>query len=136
MPGGYAEYVILRSEGAIPIPEHMDPAEAAPLLCAGITVYNSMRHMDRVLPGDIVAIQGLGGLGHLAVQFARQMGFRVVALSSSDSKREMAKKLGAHEYLDGSKVDQAEELQKVRPNMHSGTRLPAQRLGRRFCRRS
>jgi D-arabinose 1-dehydrogenase-like Zn-dependent alcohol dehydrogenase len=66
-----------------------------------------------VVPGDVVAVQGIGGLGHLAIQFAHKMGYRVVALSSSDSKRELATKLGAHDYLDSSKVDQAEELTKM-----------------------
>jgi len=111
--GGYAEYVILRSEAVIPIPDGMDPAEACPLLCAGITVFNSIRHMDKLHPGDLVGIQGIGGLGHLAIQFAAKMGYRVAALSSSESKKDLALKLGAHDYLDGSKVDQAEELNKL-----------------------
>lgn len=112
-PGGHAEYVVLRSEAVIPIPEDMDPAESCPLLCAGITVFNSMRSMDKLRPGDLVAVQGIGGLGHLALQFARQMGFRVVALSQSASKKDLALKLGAHDYLDASKVNTAEELQKM-----------------------
>lgn len=110
--GGYAEYVLLNTEAVVPIPREMDPAEAAPLLCAGVTTFNSLRHMD-LHPGDVVAIQGIGGLGHLAIQYARKMGYKTVALSSSGSKKELAEKLGAHIYLDGSKVNQAEELAKL-----------------------
>jgi len=110
--GGYAEYVTLRSEAAVPIPEDVDAAKYAPLLCAGVTVFNSMRKQNKAT-GSLVAIQGLGGLGHLAIQYARKAGYRVVALSSSGAKEDFARKLGAHEYLDGSKVDQAEELQKL-----------------------
>ncbi|THG94804.1 hypothetical protein EW026_g6732 [Hermanssonia centrifuga] len=108
--GGYAEYVTLRSEAITLVPEDMDPAEVAPLLCAGITTFNSLRNMD-VRPPDVVAVQGIGGLGHLALQFSRAMGYRTVALSSSDAKRDLALKLGAQEYIDGSKVDQAKALQ-------------------------
>ncbi|OCH95687.1 GroES-like protein [Obba rivulosa] len=110
--GGYAEYVTLRSEACAKIPEDMDPAEAAPLLCAGVTTFNSLRNMT-AQPPDYVAVQGIGGLGHLGVQYARAMGFRVVALSSSAAKEELVRKLGAHIYLDGSKVDQTAELQKL-----------------------
>ncbi|EMD42277.1 hypothetical protein CERSUDRAFT_110805 [Gelatoporia subvermispora B] len=110
--GGYAEYATLRSEAVAKVPEDLDPAEAAPLLCAGITTFNSLRNMT-ARPPDYVAVQGIGGLGHLAIQFARAMGFRVIALSSSDAKKELAHSLGAHIYLDGSKVDQAAELQKL-----------------------
>ena len=90
----------------------VDPAEAAPLLCAGVTVFNSMRQMQ-VAPGETVAIQGLGGLGHLAVQYANKMGFRVVALSSSMSKEKFAEGLGAMDYIAGSSKEQAEALQKI-----------------------
>ncbi|KZS95704.1 GroES-like protein [Sistotremastrum niveocremeum HHB9708] len=110
--GGYAEYVYLRTEAIAAVPKELDPAEAAPLLCAGVTTFNSLRHMD-VKPGDIVAIQGIGGLGHLAIQYSHKMGYRTVALSSSGGKEQLAKQLGAHIYLDSSKVDQAEELQKL-----------------------
>jgi len=110
--GGYAEYVTLSSGACAKVPEDMDPAEAAPLLCAGITTFNSLRNMS-CKPPDYVAVQGIGGLGHLAIQFARAMGYRVIALSSSASKEQLALKLGAHIYLDGSKVNQAEELQKL-----------------------
>ncbi|MCJ1393549.1 hypothetical protein MMC18_006424 [Xylographa bjoerkii] len=110
--GGYAEYCTLREEAAVPIPSHAEAASYAPLLCAGVTVFNSMRRLQ-VPPGEIVAIQGLGGLGHLAVQYAHKMGYKVVALSSSGSKEKFAHELGATEYLDASKVDHAEGLQKL-----------------------
>ncbi|KAF5378242.1 hypothetical protein D9757_009135 [Collybiopsis confluens] len=111
--GGYAEYVILRTEAVVPIPKELDPAEAAPLLCAGVTTFNSLRSIPGLNKGDVVAISGLGGLGHLGIQYAKHMGFKVVALSQSGSKRELATKLGADVYLDGSKVNQVEELMKL-----------------------
>ncbi|KAI0635834.1 GroES-like protein [Trametes polyzona] len=107
--GGYAEYATLRSEAVIAIPDGMDPVQAAPLLCAGITVYNSLRHMN-VTPPDYVAVQGIGGLGHLGLQVANAMGYRAIALSSGPSKETLARELGAVEYIDGSKVDQAAAL--------------------------
>lgn len=110
--GGHAEYATLRTEALCSVPTDIDAAEAAPLLCAGVTTFNSLRHMD-VHPGDVVAVQGIGGLGHLAVQFSRKMGYKTVALSASDSKKDLAAKLGAHEYVDGSKEDQAKALQKL-----------------------
>ncbi|KAG8159983.1 hypothetical protein KVR01_010620 [Diaporthe batatas] len=112
MDGGYAEYVLLRAEAAVRIPKDLDPAEAAPLLCAGVTTFNSMRRMG-VMQGDIVAVQGLGGLGHLAVQYASRMGYEVVALSSGSEKKEFATKLGAHHYVDTSKEDPAKALMKL-----------------------
>ncbi|KAF2865451.1 alcohol dehydrogenase [Massariosphaeria phaeospora] len=110
--GGYAEYCTLRTEAAVRIPKDADPAEYAPLLCAGVTVFNGIRNMN-IIPGDTVAIQGLGGLGHLAVQYARKMGYRTVALSSSSSKKDFATQLGATDYVDTSKEDAAEALQKM-----------------------
>ncbi|GAA5936395.1 hypothetical protein JCM1841_002927 [Sporobolomyces salmonicolor] len=110
--GGHAEYVILRTESVASIPTDIEPAKAAPLLCAGVTTFNSLRHMD-IHPGDVVAVQGVGGLGHLAIQFARQMGYKTVALSQTDSKRQLAMDLGAHVYVDGSKEDHGEALQKL-----------------------
>jgi len=110
--GGYAEYVLLRTEAVVSVPTDVDPVEYAPILCAGITVFNSMRRLH-ISPGALVAIQGLGGLGHLAVQYANKMGYRVVALSNGDKKRDFAKKLGAHEYIDTSKTDASEGLQKL-----------------------
>lgn len=110
--GGYAEYCTLRSEAAVRIPEEVDAAEYAPILCAGVTVFNSIRNMH-ITPGDTVAVQGLGGLGHLAIQYSRRMGYRTVALSSSSDKKDFAHKLGAHDYIDTSKEDVAEALQKI-----------------------
>lgn len=112
MDGGYAEYVLLRAEAAVRIPDTVDPAEAAPLLCAGVTTFNSMRRMG-VMQGDLVAVQGLGGLGHLAVQFASKMGYEVVAISSGGDKRDFATKLGAHHYIDTSKEDPVKALMKL-----------------------
>jgi len=110
--GGYAEYTTVRSEAVCRIPDGMAPEIAGPLLCAGVTVFNSLRNVN-IQPGEIVAVQGIGGVGHLGIQFANKMGYRVVALSSGSSKREDSLKFGASEYLDGSQVDQAAELQKL-----------------------
>jgi D-arabinose 1-dehydrogenase-like Zn-dependent alcohol dehydrogenase len=99
--GGYGEYVDLRTEAAVALSRDIDPAAYAPLLCAGVTVYNSLRRQN-VMAGDLVAIQGLGGLGHLALQYVNKMGYRTVAISSSSAKKEFAMKLGAHEYIDSS----------------------------------
>ncbi|MCJ1306139.1 hypothetical protein MMC08_008957 [Hypocenomyce scalaris] len=112
LDGGYAEYCILNTEAVVSVPSDADPAAYAPLLCAGVTVFNSIRHMG-VAPGETVAIQGLGGLGHLAIQYAARMGYRVIALSSSGSKEKFAKELGASDYIDGSKQDHTEALQKL-----------------------
>jgi len=110
--GGYAEYCTLRSEAVVPVPESVDPAEFAPQLCAGVTVFNAIRNM-KVTGGEVVAIQGLGGLGHLALQYASKMGYKVVALSSSDKKEKFARDLGAVIYVDGSKEDHVEALNKL-----------------------
>ena len=110
--GGYGEYATLRSEAAVRISKDMDPASVAPLLCAGVTVFNGMRRMG-IMAGDVVAVQGLGGLGHLAIQYARKMGFRTVALSRGQSKRDFAIQLGAHEYIDTEETPAAESLQKL-----------------------
>ncbi|GAA5847075.1 hypothetical protein JCM9279_002678 [Rhodotorula babjevae] len=110
--GGHAQFVTLRTEAVTYIPEDIEPAKAAPLLCAGVTVYNSIRNMD-VHPGDVVAVQGLGGLGHLAVQFSRKMGFKTVVVSRGTDKKDLAFKLGAHHYIDSEAEDAAEELQKL-----------------------
>ncbi|KAL2281669.1 hypothetical protein FJTKL_11357 [Diaporthe vaccinii] len=112
MDGGYAEYVLLRAEAAVRIPSNVDPAEAAPLLCAGVTTFNSMRRMG-VMQGDLVAVQGLGGLGHLAVQFASKMGYEVVAISSGGDKKDFATQLGAHHYIDTSSEDPVKALMKL-----------------------
>ena len=107
-----AEYCLLRSEATVSVPADVDPAAFCPLLCAGVTVFNSMRQ-QHILAGETVAVQGLGGLGHLAIQYAVKMGYRTVALSSSGAKEKFAKDLGAHVYIDGSKEDHAEALQKL-----------------------
>ncbi|KAI2635715.1 putative alcohol dehydrogenase [Hypomontagnella submonticulosa] len=110
--GGYAEYTLLRSEAAARIPEEVDAAKYAPILCAGMTVFNSIRNMN-VGPGETVAVQGLGGLGHLAIQYANRFGYRVVAISRDGNKEKFARQLGAHEYIDSSKGDAGEQLQKL-----------------------
>jgi alcohol dehydrogenase, propanol-preferring len=108
--GGYAEYAIARQEAVARVPDGIDAAEAAPLLCAGITTYNSLRN-SKARPGDVVAVQGMGGLGHLGVQFARNMGFHTVAISRGADKKELALELGAHRYLDAAGEDVNAELQ-------------------------
>lgn len=107
-----AQYALVRAEAAVPIPEDVDAAKYAPLLCAGVTVFNSMRRMD-VGPGETVAVEGLGGLGHLGVQYARKFGWRVVAISRGAEKEAFARKLGAHEYIDTSKVDAGQALKEM-----------------------
>ena len=110
--GGYGEYCILKTEAVVRIPKDVDPAAYAPLLCAGVTTFNSLRN-QHIIPGDVVAVSGLGGLGHLAMQYANKMGYKVVAVSSSAAKEKFARDLGAHEYIDGSKEDVTEALQKL-----------------------
>lgn len=111
--GGFAEFCIMNTEALVPIPEDMDPAEAAPLLCAGVTTFNSLRNVHGTVPGDLVVVQGVGGLGHLAIQYAKKAGFSVVALSSSSKKEQLAKDLGTDVYLDSSKCDAVEELNRL-----------------------
>ena len=110
--GGYAEYVTLREEAVVRVPSDLDPAETAPLLCAGVTVFNAIRKMH-IEQGNVVAVQGLGGLGHLAIQYASKMGYRTVAISSSDKKKDFATKLGAHDFVDTSKEKASDALQKL-----------------------
>ena len=110
--GGYAEYAVVPAESVARVPEGMDAAEVAPLLCAGVTTYNALRNSG-ARAGDTVAVQGIGGLGHLAIQYARQMGFHVVALSSGSDKEELARQLGAHVYLDAKKGSAADGLKKL-----------------------
>ncbi|PWI73126.1 hypothetical protein PCL_10141 [Purpureocillium lilacinum] len=110
--GGYAEYVLLRAEAVVRVPKEMEPADVAPLLCAGVTVFNGIRKMH-VEQGALVAVQGLGGLGHLAVQYANKMGYEVVVLSSGDDKAAFATELGAHHYINTKTKDTAKELQKL-----------------------
>src|SRR5205807_5715822 len=108
----YAEYVVVPHEAAARIPDKLDAREAAPLLCAGITTYNALRNSG-ARAGDTVAVQGIGGLGHLAIQYAARMGFRTIAVSRGADKEELARQLGAHEYIDTQKVAAAEGLQKL-----------------------
>ena len=107
-----AEYCKLRTEAAVRIPAHVDAAKYAPILCAGMTVFNSMRRMN-VPPGATVGVQGLGGLGHLAIQYANKFGYRVLALSRGSQKEKFARELGAHEYVDASKGDAGEALREL-----------------------
>lgn len=108
--GGYADYMIAPQEALARIPDDLQLVEAAPLLCAGITTYNALRNSP-ARPGDVVAVQGLGGLGHLGVQFANKMGFRTVALSRGPDKETLARELGAHEYIDTDAGDPSAALQ-------------------------
>lgn len=110
--GGYAEYMTAPQEAVAAIPEELSSAEAAPLLCAGITVFNALRNSG-IKPGDLVAVQGIGGLGHLAVQYAVKMGMRTVAISHNDSKEKLAKELGAQHFINTEKEDPAKALQKL-----------------------
>jgi len=110
--GGYAEYVVVPAEAVALIPDDLPADEAAPLLCAGITVFNALRNSD-ARAGALVAVQGIGGLGHLGIQYARQMGFRTVAIGRGGDKLALAKKLGAHEYIDTGAGDPAQALQKM-----------------------
>jgi D-arabinose 1-dehydrogenase-like Zn-dependent alcohol dehydrogenase len=110
--GGYAEYTVVPAEAVAAMPEELPADEAAPLLCAGITVFNSLRNIG-ARAGDLVAVLGIGGLGHLGIQYARQMGFRTVAIGRGHDKEALARKLGAHEYIDSSSGKVAESLQKL-----------------------
>ena len=110
--GGYQEYLVAPETAVARVPEGMDFAEAAPLLCAGVTTFNALRNAD-ARPGDLVAVQGLGGLGHLGVQYARAMGFEVVAISRGADKESQARELGAHHYVDGARGDYAEIMAKL-----------------------
>jgi D-arabinose 1-dehydrogenase-like Zn-dependent alcohol dehydrogenase len=110
--GGYAEYMVAPQEGLARVPEELSSVEAAPLLCAGITCFNALRHSG-AKPGDVVAVQGVGGLGHLGIQYAKKFGFKTVAISGGSSKRELAKELGADIYIDASVESPAEALQKL-----------------------
>ncbi len=110
--GGYAEYMIAPAEALARIPESLNPVDAAPLLCAGITTFNALRNSG-ARPGDLVAVFGIGGLGHLGLQFANKFGYHVAAISRGKENAELAKKLGAHIYIDSSATDAAAELTKL-----------------------
>jgi propanol-preferring alcohol dehydrogenase len=110
--GGYAEYMIARAEALAAIPDELPAEEAGPFMCAGVTVYNALRNSG-ARGGDTVAIHGVGGLGHLGVQYARRMGFRTIAVNRGKDKESLAKELGAHHYIDSSGSNAADELQKL-----------------------
>src|SRR5216684_2326355 len=110
--GGYQEFMVAPVEAVARMPESLDVAEAAPLMCAGITTFNALRHSG-ALPSDLVAIQGIGGLGHLGIQFAKKFGYRVAAIGRGADNAALAKKLGADVYIDSAAVDPAAELQKL-----------------------
>lgn len=110
--GGYAEYMVVYEDGLISIPDEISPEEAAPLLCAGETTFSAL-HNSKARIGDLIAVSGIGGLGHLAVQYAKKAGFEVAAISRGTDKEELAKKLGAHHYIDTEKENAAEVLQSL-----------------------
>src|SRR6266849_1058400 len=110
--GGYAEVMIAEARGIASIPDEITSAEATPLLCAGITTYNALRNAG-LRGGDLVAVQGIGGLGHLGIQFARHMGFHTVAIGRGGEKEKLAKDLGAHVYIDTAVEDTAAVLQRM-----------------------
>ena len=108
--GGYAEVMIAKASGLVSIPDDLSSADAAPLLCAGITTFSALRNAP-AKAGDLVAVLGIGGLGHLAVQYARHMGFEVAAIARGTNAAELARKLGAHHYIDSAATDPAAALQ-------------------------
>jgi D-arabinose 1-dehydrogenase-like Zn-dependent alcohol dehydrogenase len=110
--GGYAEYLIAPAAALAAIPDELPAEEAGPFMCAGVTVYNALRNSG-ARGGDVVAIHGIGGLGHLGVQYARQLGFETVAIGRGKDKQPLARKLGAHHYLDTNAADAVAELQKL-----------------------
>jgi D-arabinose 1-dehydrogenase-like Zn-dependent alcohol dehydrogenase len=110
--GGYQQYMLAPVEALAAMPEGLTDAEAAPLLCAGITTYNALRHSG-AMPGDLVAVLGIGGLGHLGVQFANKFGYRVAAVGRGPENAALAKKLGASVYIDNQATNAAQELQKL-----------------------
>jgi len=110
--GGYQEYMLAPVEALAAMPESLSDAEAAPLLCAGITTFNALRHSG-ALAGDLVAVTGIGGLGHLGIQFANKLGYKVAAIGRGSDKAALAKKLGANLYIDSKATNAAEELKKL-----------------------
>ena len=110
--GGYGDYMVAPVEAVAAMPESLDAAEAAPLLCAGITTFNALRHSG-ALPGELVAVQGIGGLGHLGIQFAQKFGYKVAAIGRGPENAVLARKLGASTYIDSTATNAAAELQKL-----------------------
>jgi D-arabinose 1-dehydrogenase-like Zn-dependent alcohol dehydrogenase len=109
--GGYQQYMLAPIEAVVPIPDSLRDVEAAPLLCAGITTYNALRHSG-AMPGDLVAVLGIGGLGHLGIQFANKFGYKTIAIGRGPENASLAKKLGASEYIDSQSANASEVLQK------------------------
>jgi D-arabinose 1-dehydrogenase-like Zn-dependent alcohol dehydrogenase len=112
MDGGYQDFVLVPFEGLALIPDEISPVDAGPLMCAGITTFNSLRNSG-ARGGDKVAVLGIGGLGHLAVQFASKMGFHTVAIARGSDKEPLARQLGARQYIDSTTADPAAELQQL-----------------------
>jgi len=110
--GGYAEVMLAEARALASVPDDLSAADAAPLLCAGVTTYNALRNAS-LRAGDLVAVQGVGGLGHLGIQFARRMGFRTVAIARGQEKEQLATELGAHAYIDSEAEDAAATLQRL-----------------------
>lgn len=110
--GGYQEYMVVPAEAVAAVPDDLSAEDAAPLLCAGITVYNALRNSG-ARAGDTVAVHGIGGLGHLGLQYARRMGFRTIAIGRGTDKAALAEKLGAHHYVDTNSGSPAEALEKL-----------------------
>jgi len=110
--GGYQQYMVAPVEALVAIPETLRDVDAGPLLCAGITTYNALRHSG-AMPGDLVAVLGIGGLGHLGIQFANKFGYQVAAIGRGSEDASLAKKLGANLYIDNRSTNAAEELQKL-----------------------
>src|SRR5947207_6295459 len=110
--GGYGEYMIAPVTALAAIPDELPAEEAGPFMCAGVTVFNALRNSG-ARAGDVVAVHGIGGLGHLGVQYARQMGFETVAINRGNDKEPLARKLGAHHYIDATAMDTVSELQKL-----------------------
>jgi D-arabinose 1-dehydrogenase-like Zn-dependent alcohol dehydrogenase len=110
--GGYSEYMVVPAQAIAAIPDGLSPEEAAPLMCAGVTTFNALRHAGAT-PGDLVAIEAIGGLGHLAVQYANKFGYRTVAISRGADSKDLANKLGAHAYIDSDATNPAQELKKM-----------------------
>ncbi len=109
--GGYADYMLAPVEALARVPDELSAVEVGPLMCAGITTYNALRN-SHARPGDVVAVIGIGGLGHLAIQFAAKMGFKVIAIARGKDKESLAKELGAHQYIDSQTQDPKKELMK------------------------
>lgn len=110
--GGYAEYLVAPAQALARVPDELSAIDGAPLMCAGVTTFNAIRNSG-ARPGDVVAVLGIGGLGHLGVQFAAKMGFNTVAIARGKDKEQFAKQLGAHHYIDSQAFDPAAELNKL-----------------------